>query len=140
MENTTIRNGNVRWTIVALLFFATTINYIDRQVIGILKPIIEKDLNWTELDYGYIVSAFQLFYAIGLLLSGWFLDKFGTRIGYSIAILIWSLGGMFHAFARTAFDFGVARSVLGFGEAANFPAAIKTDNLLNFFAALLFIF
>jgi ACS family hexuronate transporter-like MFS transporter len=125
MDNKII-NSNLRWTIVALLFFATTINYIDRQVIGLLKPIIEKDLNWTELDYGYIVSAFQLFYAIGLLLSGWLLDKFGTRIGYSIAILIWSLGGMFHAFASSAFSFGIARSVLGFGEAANFPAAIKT--------------
>lgn len=78
---------NYRWRIVALLFFATTINYIDRQVIGILKPIIAEDLGWTEAGYGYIVSAFQFAYAIGLVLSGWFLDRIGTKTGYTVAIL-----------------------------------------------------
>lgn len=118
--------GNYRWRIVALLFFATTINYIDRQVIGLLKPYIEKDMGWTEINYGQIVAAFQIAYAIGLLFSGRFLDRAGTRVGYSIAIVIWSLGGMFHAAARSVFGFGAARFILGIGEAANFPAAVKT--------------
>lgn len=117
---------NFRWQIVALLFFATTINYIDRQVIGLLKPFIEKDLGWTEISYGHIVTAFQIAYAIGLLISGRFLDKVGTRIGFSLAIVVWSIGGMFHAAARSAFGFGVARFVLGLGESANFPASVKT--------------
>lgn len=118
--------GKYRWRIVALLFFATTINYIDRQVIGILKPFIAKDLGWQEVDYGYIVSAFQIAYAIGLLTTGRFLDKFGTRIGYSIAIIVWSIAGIAHAFAVGVFSFALARFGLGLGEAANFPAAVKT--------------
>jgi MFS transporter, ACS family, hexuronate transporter len=118
--------GNYRWQIVALLFFATTINYIDRQVIGLLKPYIEKDLGWTEIDYGHIVTAFQVAYAIGLLISGRFLDKLGTRLGYSVAIVIWSIGGMLHAAARSVFGFGAARFILGIGESANFPASVKT--------------
>jgi ACS family hexuronate transporter-like MFS transporter len=117
---------NYRWRIVALLFFATTINYIDRQVIGILKPYIEKDMGWTEISYGQIVTAFQAAYAIGLLISGRLLDKVGTRLGFSIAIVIWSIGGMLHAAARTVFGFGAARFVLGIGESANFPASVKT--------------
>ncbi len=118
--------GNYRWRIVALLFFATTINYIDRQVIGILKPFIEKDLGWSEADYGYIVTAFQIAYAIGLLVSGRFLDKFGTRIGYLWAIVIWSFAGMAHAAARGVVSFASARFALGLGESANFPAAVKS--------------
>jgi len=118
--------GNYRWQIVGLLFFATTINYIDRQVIGLLKPYIEKDLGWTEIGYGQIVTAFQVAYAIGLLLSGRFLDKLGTRKGFSIAIVIWSIGGMLHAAAKSVFGFGAARFILGIGEAANFPASVKT--------------
>ena len=118
--------GNYRWRIVALLFFATTINYIDRQVIGILKPFIEKDLGWSEADYGYIVTAFQIAYAIGLLVSGRFLDKFGTRIGYLWAIVIWSIAGMAHAAARGVMSFASARFALGLGESANFPAAVKS--------------
>lgn len=121
-----IKNGNYRWRIVALLFFATSINYIDRQVIGILKPYIESDLNWNEADYGYIVAAFQLAYALGLLSTGKFLDRFGTRLGYLIAMLVWSIAGVFHAAARGVFSFSIARFVLGIGEAANFPAAVKT--------------
>lgn len=118
-------NGNYRWRIVALLFFATTINYIDRQVIGILKPVIAEDLGWTEADYGYIVSAFQVAYAIGMVATGWFLDKVGTKVGYIIAIVVWSIAGIGHAFARSVFSFGLARFVLGIGESANFPACIK---------------
>ncbi|MBN1133055.1 MAG: MFS transporter [Bacteroidales bacterium] len=118
--------GNVRWRILVLIFFATTINYVDRQVIGLLKPFIAEDLGWSEAAYGYIVSAFQAAYAIGLLISGSLLDRFGTRLGYTIAIFIWSLAGMVHAAARSALSFGIARFFLGLGESANFPAAVKS--------------
>ncbi|MBN2762308.1 MAG: MFS transporter [Bacteroidales bacterium] len=118
--------SNFRWRVLVLLFFATTINYIDRQVIGILKPYIAGDLGWSEADYGYIVTAFQLAYATGLLLAGKFLDKFGTKYGYAVAIILWSIAGMAHAAARGAMSFALARFSLGIGEAANFPAAIKT--------------
>ncbi len=118
--------GNFRWKIVALLFFATTINYIDRQVIGILKPFIATDLNWSEADYGYIVTAFQIAYAIGLLATGRFLDALGTRSGYLWAVVVWSLAGIAHAAATGVLSFGAARFALGLGEAANFPAAIKS--------------
>lgn len=118
--------GNYRWRILLLLFFATTINYIDRQIIGILKPFIAEDLGWSESDYGYIVTAFQIAYAIGLITTGWFLDKFGTRIGYLWAIIVWSIAATAHALARGVASFAVARFVLGIGEAANFPAAVKT--------------
>ena len=121
-----LKYGNIRWRILALLFFATTINYIDRQVIGILKPFIADDLGWGEADYGYIVTAFQIAYAIGLLTTGRFLDKFGTRIGYLWAIVIWSMAGMAHAAARGVASFAVARFALGIGESANFPAAVKS--------------
>jgi MFS transporter, ACS family, hexuronate transporter len=121
-----LKPGNYRWRILLLIFFATTINYIDRQVIGILKPFIASDLGWSEADYGYIVSAFQIAYAIGLLLTGRFLDRFGTRIGYLWAVVIWSFAGMAHALAKGVFSFAVARFTLGLGEAANFPAAVKS--------------
>lgn len=120
------KNGNVRFAILGLLFFATTINYIDRQVIGILKPYIETDLGWSEFDYGLIVTAFQVAYAAGLLITGVILDKFGTRLVYAIAIAVWSLAGMLHAAARSVISFAAARFFLGLGESANFPAAIKT--------------
>jgi len=119
-------SSNYRWRILTLLFFATTINYIDRQVIGILKPFIAEDLGWGEADYGYIVTAFQIAYAIGLLTTGRLLDKFGVRIGYLWAIVIWSIAGMAHAAARGVASFAVARFALGIGESANFPAAIKS--------------
>ena len=123
IDNTKI--GNYRWTVVVLLFFATTINYIDRQVLGMLKPVIAGEIGLTESDYGYIVSAFQAAYAIGLLFIGRIIDRFGTRISYAISIAVWSIAGCFHAAARGAVGFGVARFVLGLGESANFPAAIK---------------
>lgn len=122
----TQKRTKFRWTIVALLFFATTINYIDRQVIGLLKPFIQDDLHWDEADYGNIVAAFQFAYAIGMLISGRLLDLFGTRIGYSLSILFWSIAASLHALMRTVFGFGAARAMLGLGEAGNFPAAVKT--------------
>jgi ACS family hexuronate transporter-like MFS transporter len=125
-KNLTTATGNYRWRILALLFFATTINYIDRQVIGILKPFIANDLGWSEADYGYIVTAFQIAYAIGLITTGRILDKLGTRIGYLWAIVVWSFAGMAHAAARGVTSFAVARFALGMGESANFPAAVKS--------------
>jgi MFS transporter, ACS family, hexuronate transporter len=118
--------ANVRWTICALLFFATTINYIDRQVLGILAPTLEKEIGWNELEYSYIVTAFQAAYAIGLLLVGRIMDLVGTKLGYTIAMITWSIAAMAHALARSAFGFGAARFALGLGESGNFPAAIKT--------------
>jgi ACS family hexuronate transporter-like MFS transporter len=120
------RVGHYRWVICGLLFFATTINYVDRQVIGILARDLQKIIGWTEVDYGNIVAAFNTAYALGLLVSGRLIDRFGTKIGYALAIVVWSLAGMATALARTPFTFGLARAALGLGEAANFPAAIKT--------------
>lgn len=118
--------GGVRWTICALLFVATSINYMDRQVIAILKPTLEQSIGMTEVGYGYIVDAFQLAYAIGLLAAGRLVDKLGTRIGYMIIMAVWSVSAMGHALANTVFEFGIARFSLGLGESGNFPAAIKT--------------
>ncbi|MBV9774939.1 MAG: MFS transporter [Gemmatimonadetes bacterium] len=114
-----------RWTICALLFFATTINYVDRQVLGILAPTLSKDLGWTESAYGDIVSWFSFAYALGFLGMGRLLDRFGVRRGFAGAIVAWSLAAMAHAFARTATGFSVARAALGLGESGNFPGAIK---------------
>lgn len=118
--------GYYRWTVCALLFFATTINYIDRQVIGILAPLLETEIGWSEVDYGFIVTAFQTAYAIGLFLVGRTMDILGTKKGYSMAMVVWSLAAMMHSLARSAFGFGAARFALGLGESGNFPAAIKT--------------
>jgi ACS family hexuronate transporter-like MFS transporter len=108
------------------LFFATTINYLDRQIIGLLKPILEKEFAWTETDFAHIVMAFTAAYAVGLISFGWLIDKIGTKLGYAITIVVWSIAGMLHALARSAFGFGVARVGLGLGEAGNYPAAMKT--------------
>jgi MFS transporter, ACS family, aldohexuronate transporter len=118
--------GKYRWVIVVLLFFATSINYVDRQVIGLLKPVLEKDLHWSEKDYGYIVMAFQTAYALGLLFFGGLIDRIGTKLGYTFSVIFWSIAAMLHAAAKTTFGFGVARTALGIGESGNFPAAIKT--------------
>lgn len=118
--------GYVRWIVCALLFFATTINYIDRQVLGILAPTLQKDIGWNEVQYGYIVTSFQAAYALGLLVVGRILDVVGTKLGFAAALVFWSFAAMAHAFARTPFGFGLARFGLGLGEAGNFPAAIKT--------------
>jgi MFS transporter, ACS family, aldohexuronate transporter len=119
------RRWGYRWTICALLFFATTINYIDRQVLGILAPVLQKDIGWNEIEYGYIVTAFQTAYAIGLLVAGRLIDRFGTKLGYSISIVVWSLAAMGHALVKSVVGFATARFSLGLGESANFPAAIK---------------
>jgi MFS transporter, ACS family, hexuronate transporter len=118
--------GRYRWVICGLLFFATTVNYVDRQVLGILSKDLKTAIGWTEVDYGNIVAAFNAAYAFGLLLAGRLMDRIGTRVGYVVAIVWWSLAAMSHALARTPFGFGVARADLGVGEAGNFPAAIKT--------------
>lgn len=118
--------GTYRWRVCALLFFATTINYMDRQVLGILAPELEKSIGWNDAQYGYIVTAFQTAYALSLLAAGGLMDRLGTRMGYSIAVVIWSTASMAHSLARSAFGFGVARFALGVGEGGNFPAAIKT--------------
>ena len=143
--------GRYRWVICALLFVATTINYIDRQVIGLLKPDLQREFSWTERDYAAIVFSFQLAYAIGLLLSGRIMDKLGTKKGFTLAILLWSVAAVAHAFANhfpglsipsinldentgislvslggAAAGFALARFLLGLGEAGNFPASIKT--------------
>jgi ACS family hexuronate transporter-like MFS transporter len=117
--------GNYRWVICALLFFATTINYLDRQVIGLLKPTLEKEFNWTELDYSYIVMVFSGSYALGYVLFGNFIDRIGSKMGYSISIVVWSVAAMAHAVVKSTTGFIVARGVLGLGEAGNFPAAVK---------------
>ena len=110
----------------ALLFFATTISYVDRQVLSILANTLAVHIGWTDMEYGRITAAFSMAYAIGLLGAGRLLDRFGTRIGFAIAVGLWSLAAMTHAVATTAFTFGIARVLLGFGEAVNFPACIKT--------------
>jgi ACS family hexuronate transporter-like MFS transporter len=122
----TVKTGNFRWTVCALIFFATTVNYLDRQVIGILKPLLESDLNIGEAEYGYIVTAFQLAYAFGMVIAGRLIDKFGTKIGYGVSVLLWSIAAMGHALAKGAFGFGFWRAFLGISESGNFPAAIKT--------------
>jgi ACS family hexuronate transporter-like MFS transporter len=99
---------------------------MDRQVLGILAPELEKSIGWNQAQYGYIITAFQASYAIFLLLGGGLMDRLGTRKGYSLAVMVWSAASMAHALARTAFGFGLARFALGAGEAGNFPAAIKT--------------
>jgi ACS family hexuronate transporter-like MFS transporter len=116
----------MRWTICALLFFATTINYIDRQVLSILAKTLETTIGWSNIEYGYITSAFQAAYAIGLFSVGRVMDGVGTRKGFAAIITLWSLAAMAHAAAFSAFSFGVARALLGIGEAGNFPASIKT--------------
>jgi ACS family hexuronate transporter-like MFS transporter len=120
------RLGRVRWTVCAMLFVATSINYMDRQVIAILKPTLEHSIGLTEVSYGYIVDAFQIAYAIGLLAAGRLIDKLGTRIGYMLVMATWSLSAMGHALASTVLEFGFARFLLGLGESGNFPSAIKT--------------
>jgi ACS family hexuronate transporter-like MFS transporter len=136
--------GRVRWIICALLFFATTINYIDRQVIGILKPTLQHEFGWSEMDYADIVFFFQLAYAVGLLLAGRMIDRLGTKLGFSVAIVIWSIAAVLHAeaavygpwfvplfglfglaYSGSVVGFIIARLLLGFGEAGNFPASIK---------------
>lgn len=117
--------GSFRWFIVFLLFLATCINYLDRQIIGLLKPLLEKEFDWSEKDFGFIVMSFTAAYAVGLLLSGRLIDLVGTRKGYVVSVVVWSVAGMLHAVAGSATGFAFARMALGLGEAGNFPAAVK---------------
>lgn len=143
--NTNQSIGKYRWTICGLLFFATTVNYLDRQVLSLLAPSLSKEFNWTNSDYANITAVFQLIYAFSMLFAGRIIDKLGTKVGYVLAITIWSLGAIMHAYSLpigTAFSsvlvwfgmgavpvsiagFMLSRAVLGFGESGNFPAAIK---------------
>jgi ACS family hexuronate transporter-like MFS transporter len=120
------RPSSYRWTICALLFVATTINYVDRQVLGILAPTLQRELHWTEADYGDIVSWFSFAYAFGFLVAGRVIDWIGVRRGLAIAVVAWSAAAIGHAFARTAAGFSVARAMLGVSESAIFPGSIKT--------------
>jgi MFS transporter, ACS family, aldohexuronate transporter len=122
----TERIGYVRWSVCGLLFFAATVNYVDRQVIGILKPTLQGLYQWSETDYANIVFAFSTAYAIGLLVSGRLVDRLGARKGLSLAVIVWSFAAMGHALARSVIGFGVARFALGLGESGAFPASIKT--------------
>ena len=128
VEEISERIGRRRWVICALLFFATTINYIDRQVLAILTTddTFKTTIGWDPVKYAWINWAFQAAYALGLLVVGGFMDRSGTRKGFSLAMVFWSVAAMAHSFARSGFGFGVARMALGLGEAGNFPAAIKT--------------
>lgn len=145
METISEKIGKYRWTVCALLFFATTVNYLDRQVLSLLKTTLEHEFNWTNSDYANITSVFQFVYAVSMLFAGRIVDKLGTKWGYAWAIIIWSLGAIIHAYAVpvgttvsavlgmvgitaipvSILGFMISRAVLGFGEAGNFPAAIK---------------
>ena len=118
--------GKYRWVVCALLFFATTINYIDRQILALLKEVLDQQIGWTNEQFGWVNSAFQIAYGFGLLGFGWFVDRFGTKIGYAISIAAWSLAAAAHAFVGSIGGFLVARSALGLGEGGNFPSAIKS--------------
>ena len=119
------KTGHVRWLICVLLFFAASVNYMDRQVIGLLKPTLQAQFGWTEIGYSDIILAFQLAYGASLLFIGKLIDRVGTRIGFALAVLFWSVAAMAHAAAGSVFQFGVARFSLGIGEAGSFPASIK---------------
>lgn len=130
METASIpeRTGRYRWAIIALLFFATTVNYIDRTMLGLLAPTLQTELNWNEDDYGNIVTAFQAAYALGFLFMGYVIDRFGPKIGYSIAITIWTVGHVAHGFGGSVASFMAARAVLGVGEAGHFPAVVRSSS------------
>jgi ACS family hexuronate transporter-like MFS transporter len=117
--------GYFRWVICAVLFLGMTKNYVDRQVIGVLKTTLQNDLHWTEIDYGNLVFAFQAAYAAGLVIAGGLIDRLGTRVGYALAVTFWSLAGMAHGLAHSVTSFVVARGALGLSESAVFPASLK---------------
>jgi ACS family hexuronate transporter-like MFS transporter len=131
-ESTAEKIGNYRWTIVGLLFFATTINYMDRQVIGYLKPLFSKPLSegglaWTNSDFALVTSLFTAFYALMTFFAGFVIDKIGTKLGLALSLIIWSVFGILNAFAGSiALVHALIRSLFGIGEAGNFPASIKT--------------
>lgn len=120
------KGHNLRWWMLSLVFLATTINYLDRQVMGLLKPTLEAEFNWDEKHYSYIVMAFTATYAFGYLAMGRFIDRVGTKIGYAVSLVVWSMASIGHGFVKNTLGFLIARSTLGLSEAGNFPAAIKS--------------
>ncbi|MBV9490254.1 MAG: MFS transporter [Verrucomicrobia bacterium] len=118
--------GRYRWVVCALLFFATTINYMDRQILSLLKPILDDQLHWTNEQFGAVNSAFQGAYAVGALLFGYLVDRLGSKLGYSLSIVGWSLAALGHALVSSVGGFMLARVCLGISEAGNFPSSIKT--------------
>src|SRR5437762_4670392 len=118
--------GRFRWVICTLLLIGVTKNYMDRQVLGVLKTTLQHDLGWNDIDYGNLVLAFQAAYAAGMILVGRLVDRLGTRLGYALAMAFWSLASIGHALGSSFTSFVIARSALGFGEAGVFPASIKT--------------
>ncbi|WP_307089862.1 MFS transporter [Sphingomonas faeni] len=125
MDTGTPDVGRYRWVICGLLFAATSINYVDRQMIGVLKPTISAELGWNETTYADVIFWFQMAYAIGYLSFGRIVDIVGARVGYSVAFVIWTLGHTLCGFVSSAFQFSIARFVLGIGESGNFPSGIK---------------
>ena len=126
IEKTSERSiGSYRWVICGLLFFATTVNYIDRQILSLLKPMLDDQLRWTNEEFGMVNAAFQAAYAVGMLAFGWFIDRYGTKIGYAASIAAWSIAALGHALVSTVGGFVIARIALGLGEGGNFPSAIK---------------
>jgi ACS family hexuronate transporter-like MFS transporter len=119
------RIGHYRWVICALIFLATTINYIDRQILALIKEFLDQELGWTNEQFGLVNSAFQGAYAVGLFAFGWFIDRYGTKIGYAVSLALWSLAAMGHALVASVGGFFAARIFLGASEGGNFPAAIK---------------
>ncbi|MGV3519005.1 MFS transporter [Luteitalea sp.] len=117
--------SSVRWTVVVLLFFAVTINYVDRAVIGVLKPLLDEALGWDQKDYGWMVTAFQAAYAVGYAVSGRLLDRFGIRLGFSVAVALWSVAAMAHGAMTSVVGFSAARAALGLAEGGTLPAAVK---------------
>ena len=120
------RRSGYRWVICGLLFFATTVNYVDRSVFSVLGDTLKKEFSWSATKFGDINAMFNLAYAIGFLFIGWFIDRVGTRWGYTICLIVWSMAAAAHALARGTWGFVIARFALGIGESGNFPAAIKT--------------
>lgn len=118
--------SNYRWRICALLFFAMTINYLDRQVLGLLKPVLEKEFGWSEIDYSHIVMIFTSCYAIGMVLSGKLVDRVGVKLGYGVCVLVWSIAACAHALVRSTIGFSFMRGMLGLFESGSFPCAIKS--------------
>lgn len=124
-SDTAERTGRYRWLVCTLLFFATTINYIDRQILSLLKPMLDGELHWTNAQFGEVNAAFQAAYAVGLLAFGAIIDRYGTRFGYALSIAVWSLAAIGHSLVGSVGGFFGARIALGLGEGGNFPSAIK---------------
>jgi len=118
--------GKFRWVICGVLFFGISKNYVDRQVLGVLKVTLQHDLGWNEIDYSNLVFVFQAAYALGMLVTGRFIDRVGTRLGYGVAMVFWSVASMAHALCSSLVSFEIARGALGLGESGAFPASIKT--------------